>query len=95
MDRFGVQLWDPSCVELPERAASDVRFPDLRVNLTHISGNAYQVIGAVRQAMMRHRPRIDGDLIEEFTDEARGTDYDNVLQTVLAWVDAYVETGDE
>ena len=91
MDRFGTQLWGSQHVDLPERGDTEARFPDLRVNLTHISGNAYQVIGAVRQAMMRHRPRIDGDTIEEFTSEAKGTDYDNVLQTVLAWVDAYVE----
>jgi hypothetical protein len=62
---------------------TEVKFPDVEVQLTGEDGNAFSIISRVRRALREHA---SGDQIEDFTKEAMAGDYDHVLQTVMAWV---------
>ena len=62
-------------------------YPDIDVQLTGEDGNAFFIIGRVRQAMKRGGASADD--IESFTTEAQSGDYDNVLQTCMRWVNCH------
>lgn len=55
----------------------------IRVQLTGHDGNAFAVLGRVREALRRGGRR---DLIEPFTAEATSGDYDHLLQTCHRYV---------
>jgi hypothetical protein len=63
----------------------DVKYPNIKVRLTGQSGNAFAIIGAVKQALKR--AKVPGAEIHEFVNEATSGDYNNVLQTAMRWVD--------
>lgn len=65
--------------------ATQVKYPELEVQLTGIDGNAFSIIGTVTQALRRHG--VSREEINEFRDEAMSGDYNNVLQTCMRWVD--------
>lgn len=65
---------------------SEVRYPNIEVELSGQDGNAFFIIGRVQQALRRNR--VPDDEITEFREEATSGDYDNVLQTVMRWVSA-------
>lgn len=88
--RFGANARAPKVSNLPDREVDDVRYPDLTVDLRGVGDNAHAIIGAVRLALRRHRPRVDDDTIEAFTRQATGGTYDEMIQTCLAWVDLTV-----
>ena len=61
------------------------KYPDIEVQLTGTDGNAFAIIGKVRQELQRNKvPRIE---IDSFVSEAMSGDYDNVLITCMNWVD--------
>ena len=62
----------------------DIKYPDVTVQLTGESGNAFAIIGAVRVAL--RRADIEKAEIEAFTAEASSGDYDHLLQTAMKWV---------
>jgi hypothetical protein len=57
---------------------------DVDVQLSGRDGNAFAVLGAVRQAM--RRADVPNDEIEAFTNEAMSGDYDHLLRTAMAYV---------
>jgi hypothetical protein len=59
-----------------------LRYPDAIVMLD--DGNAFAIIGSVRRAL-KNAGASAADL-QEFTDEATGGDYENLLRTVFQWV---------
>ena len=62
----------------------NVRYPHVKVRLTGTNGNAFAVLGKVVNAMRKaHIPKEETDA---FLEEAQSGDYDNLLQTVMAWV---------
>ncbi len=63
---------------------AQVKFPQVKVQLTGLDGNAFMIIGRVRRAMKEKH--IAPEAIEEFTSTAMSGNYDNVLQTCMAWV---------
>ena len=63
---------------------SNVLYPNVTVNLTGEDGNAFFIISRTRNAL--RRANVSTEKIEEFTEEAKSGDYDNVLQTVMRWV---------
>ena len=65
----------------PERP----RYPDVHVQLSEMDGNGFVIIGRTRTALRRHG--VPHEEIEEFSSEATSGDYDNLLQTVMRWVD--------
>lgn len=66
---------------------SDVKHPEVEVQLTGEDGNAMFVIGRVSKELRRAKvPRTE---ITEFVEEATSGDYDNVLATAMRWVTVF------
>lgn len=59
------------------------KFPEIVVQLTGQNGNAFNLVGIVREAMRGRVPRED---VEKFTAEAFSGDYDHLLATCTEWV---------
>ena len=64
----------------PERP----RYPEVEVQLSEMDGNALSILARTRTALRRHG--VPQEEIEEFQSEAMASDYDHLLQTVMAWV---------
>lgn len=63
---------------------TDVKFPEITVQLTGSDGNAFAIAGTVRMAMKRAGvPEYD---CKVFFNEALSGDYDHVLQTCMKTV---------
>jgi len=62
---------------------TEIRFPDVEVQLTGEDGNAFAILGAVSKALRRAGHR---DAVDEFLDEAQSGDYNNLLQTAMRYV---------
>jgi hypothetical protein len=63
----------------------EIRYPHIEVRLTGTNGNAFAIIGKVKQALRDNG--VPKEMINQFIDEATAGDYDNVLQTCMKWVD--------
>lgn len=63
----------------------DVKYPDVTVQLTGEDGNAFFIIGRIRQALRRHG--VPQEEIEAFCEEAMSGDYNHVLNTAMRWVE--------
>lgn len=64
----------------------DIRYPNIEVQLTGEDGNAFFIIARVSNALRRNK--VSDAEIKEFRNEAMSGNYDHVLQTCMAWVDA-------
>lgn len=62
----------------------DVKFPDIKVQLTGHDGNAFSVLGRVCEAM--RRAKVSREDIAAFQKEAMSGDYDHLLKTCTHWV---------
>lgn len=63
---------------------SSPKYPHICVTLVGQSGNAFNVLGSVKQALMEAGvPKSERD---EFFKEATSGDYDHLLQTCIKWV---------
>jgi len=66
------------------KAAWDIKHPEVVVTLSGQDGNPYMIIGLTRDALKKAKvPQAE---IQEYMDEAKSGDYDNVIQTTLKWV---------
>lgn len=65
--------------------SSEPRYPLITVPMVGEDGNGAAVIARVRQAL--RRGGVGADEIKRFSEEATSGDYDNLLQTVMRWVD--------
>lgn len=63
----------------------EIRYPDVKVQLTGEDSNAYNIIGLIGMALKR--AGVHDEEVKEFQDEAMSGDYDNVLTTAMRWVD--------
>jgi hypothetical protein len=61
------------------------KYPNVTVALTGQDGNAFMILGRVRQAL--RRARVPENEVEAFTAEATSGDYDRLLMTVMRWVE--------
>lgn len=68
----------------PTKMADKV-FPQIKVKLTGLNGNAFGLLGAVTKAMKKNG--IAPESIKAFTDEAMEGNYDHLLRTCMRWVD--------
>lgn len=60
------------------------KYPNIKAKLIGQDGNAYAIIGTVKQALRKANvPQSD---IDEFVTEAMSGDYNNVIVTALKWV---------
>lgn len=62
------------------------KYPEIHVKLVGTDGNAFAIIGKVREAL--RKAGVSSEERQLFMDEATSGDYDNVLQTCFRWVDA-------
>lgn len=60
------------------------RYPKVKVQLVGQDSNAMSIISAVRKAL--RRAGVSNSEIEQYSQEATGGDYDNVLSTTMKWV---------
>lgn len=65
-------------------ADTEVRHPEVQVRLSGEDGNAFFIIGRVRQAL--RQAGVSQEELDAFKEEAEAGDYDNVLRTVMRWV---------
>jgi len=62
----------------------DVKFPNIKVQLTGTDGNAFSILGKVIKTLKKEATV---DQIKEFQEEAMSGDYNNLLMTCMKWVD--------
>ena len=60
------------------------RYPNITVELLEEDGNAFFMIGRTQQALRRNG--VSADEIDAFREEATSGDYDNVIKTIMEWV---------
>ena len=60
------------------------KYPDIKVALVGKDGNAFAIMGAVRQAL--RRAGVASDEIGEYTEQSTSGDYDNLLRVAMSWV---------
>jgi len=70
-----------------------VKYPEVNVQLVGEDGNAFAILGRVVKAMKR--AGISEGVREQFVQEAKGGDYNNLLQVVMAWVAVDEDDEDE
>ena len=63
---------------------SNVKYPDVVVELSGIDGNAFSVMGATQRAMKL--AGISKEECDQYFTEATASDYDNVISTTMKWV---------
>lgn len=63
---------------------NDIKYPEIEVQLSGEDGNAFAILGRMRQAF--RQARVGGDEIQAFMDEAMSDDYDHLLATCTRWV---------
>jgi uncharacterized protein (DUF2267 family) len=65
-----------------------IKYPEISVQLSGESANAYAILGAVTKALKRALPREEAaEAVAEFRAEATSGDYDHLLATAMRWVD--------
>jgi hypothetical protein len=63
------------------------RHPEVSVRLSGVDGNAFAILGAVREAL--RSAGVPQAEIEEFTEQAKSGGYDELLQTCMRWVEVW------
>jgi len=63
------------------------KYPLIKVKLTGEDGNAFAILGRVNTELRRACVSLEER--KKFQAEATATDYNNVLQTVMRWVNTY------
>ena len=61
------------------------KYPEIKVKLNGTDGNAFSIIGTVRNALKKGK--VSDDEIKKFSEQAMSGDYDNVLCTCMEWVE--------
>jgi hypothetical protein len=69
------------------------KHPEINVELAGQDGNAFSILGRVAHAM--RRAGLSDEEIAQFHDEATSGDYDNLLITVMEWVNTDSEDDEE
>ena len=65
----------------------NVKYPKIKVKMVGEDGNAFAILGRVTKALRNARVPLEER--KKFQAEATKTDYNNVLQTVMKWVETY------
>jgi hypothetical protein len=73
--------------------SDQVKYPDCTVQLTGKDGNAFYVMGRVREALRCHlkeqglsREEVDSE-VAAYIKEATSGDYNHLLSTTMQWVE--------
>jgi hypothetical protein len=63
---------------------SEVKYPEVEVELVGQDGNAFAIMGRVMAALKK--AGVPKDEIDAYYKESTSGDYDNLLRTACAWV---------
>lgn len=63
---------------------SNIKYPNVKVQLTGTDGNAFAILGKVQRALRKGNASPSD--VTEFFNEATSGDYDHLLQTCMRWV---------
>ena len=63
---------------------SGPKYPDIEVQLSGEDGNAFAIMGRVQRAM--RKAGLSQEQIDEYIDESKSGDYDNLLNTADRFV---------
>lgn len=66
---------------------SDIKYPEIEVELVGQDGNAFAIMASVSKAM--RRAQVPQAEIDEYLKESTSGDYDNLLRTAMRWVSVY------
>jgi len=66
---------------------SDVKYPEIEVELVGQDGNAFAILGACRKAA--RKGGVPQEEIDKFMEEATSGDYDHLLATAMKWFNVY------
>jgi len=61
-----------------------IKYPDIEVKLIGEDGNAFAIMGRVQRALKQNG--VPQEEINEYLDESKSGDYDNLLVTATRWV---------
>lgn len=67
--------------------SDDPKYPNIDVQLTGIDSNAFSIMGTVADAL--RKGGVPREEINQYRIDSMSGDYDNVLQTAMAWVNVY------
>lgn len=67
-----------------QRMATDVKYPNVEVQLSGEDGNAFMIMGKTQRAL--RRAGVPDETIREYLEESKLGDYDHLLQTTMNWV---------
>ena len=62
---------------------TEIKYPDITVNIIGQNGNAFCILGICKRAM--ERAKLPQTEIDAFMAEATSGNYDHLLATVMAW----------
>lgn len=62
---------------------SNVKYPNITVNIIGQNGNAFCILGICQRAM--EREKLPQSEIDSFMTEAKSGDYNHLLATVMNW----------
>lgn len=63
----------------------DVKYPKIKVKLVGNDGNAFAIMGAVKNALRKNG--VSKEEIDQYLAESMSGDYNNLLATACKWVD--------
>jgi hypothetical protein len=63
---------------------TEVKYPDVHVQLTGQDGNAFMILGLTQKAL--RRANVPAEEIDAYMAEAQSGDYDHLLQTTMRTV---------
>jgi len=63
---------------------SEVKYPDVEVQLVGEDGNAFAIMGRVARALKS--AGVSKEEVDEYYAESTSGDYDNLLRTAMKWV---------
>jgi hypothetical protein len=62
----------------------EIKYPEIKVQLVGLDGNAYSIMGRVSAALKE--AGVSKEEIDEYYAESTSGDYDHLLQTAIKWV---------
>lgn len=65
--------------------ATNVKYPNVHVQLTGTDGNAFAIMAKVADAL--RRAGVSNDEVIAYRAESMSGDYDHLLQTAMRWVE--------
>lgn len=64
---------------------SDVKYPEIHVQLIGLDGNAFSILGRCQREMKK--ARLSQEEIQQFMNEATSGNYDHLIATCMEWFD--------